>query len=635
MPVEPDARTCTFPRCKARRMEGTGRGRRNNVHGPYADPSRLHRATATTVRHAETRSVLIDGLGGYHLAGVAVSIDDDRPQDTPEIAVQDMLERVRSATEAAGRTWPDGRIMVSLHPRAATAHARQLDLAAAVAVAMADGALPATAAVGLDFAAGLSPGGLLVPVTRVREIAAHALDRNIMVASADAREAALSGACVADAETFAEALAYLQVRASSRENFNGYAELTQGEKAALARWRQPRDDTAGLSAAGFPVRAGDHVMPAGIPYRDAAAQGGYVESFGTFGDVPCVVFRPAAGPGACVITAVADVIHSGFPPLYPDQPGARPRGDAIPSPYHIAAEAAEPELMAAAGHLRAGRRNQAAAALEQALLQPLGQFAAAHIGAAHARLTGRPFPAPPGRPGEPWPPAGYQSRAGLRAWMLAFAGRDARRAAEDDDEQKLTGGYFPEKHALSRMRWDAVNAARVDGLPAEQAAEMFRHDIEKQAHAARFLSLREAELEEHAKGMETLRRWRRGLPARDDSERDSYREYNELEADRVDDYVQNVLIPDRLWEVYDGPLTTYDEFRADYLASRSGEDLAASAVPAVPAEGGSGQQAVRKSFPAEFSPKPPPQISPGGQRARQVRARTEAAKRQASGPPPF
>lgn len=422
------------------------------------------------------------------------------------------------------------------------------------------------------------------------------------------------------------------------EEFGDPAHLSEDELRVLARWAEPREETLGQSAAGYPVVEGDHVMPAGTPYRDAVSQGGYVEAHGVHDGVACVMFRTSPGPGPMVIAAVTGVVHTGLAPL-------RPHPDAITFPYGgrsnpllpgrliAGAEAARTELAAAYGHLQAGRAGQAAAALEEALRQPLSPYAAGFVEHALARLAGPSWAA--GRPPLEYPaadPPVSEPLTGTRLQMLALVGRAASRAAADQRDQGMFAGYRPETWGYPAMRWRAVNAAALAGVSGEQADETCRLGLERDAHAARILHSHEEVIDEHARGMEALRRWHLGLPARDDYERDCYREYAQLEADVIDDYVTYVKTPDALWEAYSGPLS-YEEFRAQYLA---GLHDGGTGPPADAGGAGDVRKAVQSAFPGPSGMPDPVTARPDVQRARRERDRLRDAGRQArAGEAPF
>ncbi len=60
-------------------------------------------------------------------------------------------------------------------------------------------------------------------------------------------------------------------------------------------------------------------------------------------------------------------------------------------------------------------------------------------------------------------------------------------------------------------------------------------------------------------GDDPLKRYRAGLPARDEAESQAYREWGELDAEVIEDF----LLPDQAFETYSGPLS-YEDFVQDY-----------------------------------------------------------------------
>jgi hypothetical protein len=163
---------------------------------------------------------------------------------------------------------------------------------------------------------------------------------------------------------------------------------------------------------------------------------------------------------------------------------------------------------------------------------------------------------------------------------------------------------------------------------------MYRLDMDRQDHARRMLATREGQIDDYAASTEALRRWRRGLSPRSDYERDCYREYSQLEAENIDDYVTNVQIPDQLWENYDGPLS-YAEFMTEYRDSlRDPPDEGHSEHPPDP---GNENGLVEMAFPRRGKEPGPPDPRPDVERARSLRRTLRSARHQAqwSTQPPF
>ena len=68
-----------------------------------------------------------------------------------------------------------------------------------------------------------------------------------------------------------------------------------------------------------------------------------------------------------------------------------------------------------------------------------------------------------------------------------------------------------------------------------------------------------------------VKRYREGLPARDDEERAAYREWSELDADNRQSAYEEFWGADQAYERYDGPLD-FDAFLSEW---RRDQDLAA------------------------------------------------------------
>jgi magnesium chelatase family protein len=119
-------------------------------------------------------------------------------------------DRIRAAIVNSGEQWPV-QITVSLP----TERGSRADLAIAVSVLAAAGAVPAVALAGVMFCAELGLDGRLRPVPSVQAAvvaaAAHRGFRTVMVAAENAAEAALvPGVRVIAAQTFTEVTAWLR-----------------------------------------------------------------------------------------------------------------------------------------------------------------------------------------------------------------------------------------------------------------------------------------------------------------------------------------------------------------------------------------------------------------------------------------
>ena len=121
-------------------------------------------------------------------------------------------DRIRAAIVNSGETWPAPEITVSLPAR--LPERSSADLAIAVSVLAANGAVPAAALAGVVFLAELGLDGSLRPVPGVQPAVAAAAESGpgtVIVASGDAAEAALMpGMRVIAAHTLAEVTEWLR-----------------------------------------------------------------------------------------------------------------------------------------------------------------------------------------------------------------------------------------------------------------------------------------------------------------------------------------------------------------------------------------------------------------------------------------
>jgi magnesium chelatase family protein len=138
----------------------------------------------------------------------------------PDSAVRESAERVRAAIRRSGIDWPSGRITVNLAPADLRKGGSGLDLAIAVAVLGASGAIPPRRLEGTALYGELSLSGEIRPVGGALAIARTARERGarqLLTAPGCAREAALvSELAVYQLETVAEVLRFLKQKESER-----------------------------------------------------------------------------------------------------------------------------------------------------------------------------------------------------------------------------------------------------------------------------------------------------------------------------------------------------------------------------------------------------------------------------------
>ncbi len=133
----------------------------------------------------------------------------------PGTALREARDRIRAAIVNSGETWPQ-MITVKLSPVSLPKRSSGLDLAIAVSVLAADGAVPAAALAGVMFLAELGLDGSLRPVPDVQPAvvaAAHRGLRTVVVAAGDTADAA-PGMRVVPAHTLTEVIAWIRAGSS-------------------------------------------------------------------------------------------------------------------------------------------------------------------------------------------------------------------------------------------------------------------------------------------------------------------------------------------------------------------------------------------------------------------------------------
>jgi magnesium chelatase family protein len=150
----------------------------------------------------EVEADIADGLVGLLLVGL------------PDLAVREARDRIRSAIVNSREEWPQRKITVGLSPASLPKRGSAFDLAIAVAILAAAGALPAAALAGLVLFGELGLDGRLRPVRGVLPAVAsawHAGFRTVAVPRANAQEATLvPGVRVLAATTLCALLSHLR-----------------------------------------------------------------------------------------------------------------------------------------------------------------------------------------------------------------------------------------------------------------------------------------------------------------------------------------------------------------------------------------------------------------------------------------
>jgi magnesium chelatase family protein len=146
---------------------------------------------------ARTYSVALVGVTG-HVVEVEADIANGLPGMTlvglPDTALREARDRIRAAILNSGENWPQRRITVGLSPASLPKRGSWFDLALAIGVLAAAGAVPRKAIAGVMFFGELGLDGQLRSVRGVLPAVAAAVQRGfgtVMVAAENAAEAAL------------------------------------------------------------------------------------------------------------------------------------------------------------------------------------------------------------------------------------------------------------------------------------------------------------------------------------------------------------------------------------------------------------------------------------------------------------
>ena len=156
----------------------------------------------------------LDGLSSPEVA-VEVHLAGGLPSVTlvglPDTEVKEARDRVRAALQNSGFEFPARRITVNLAPADLPKESGRFDLPIALGILAASGQLPATALEGYEFAGELSLSGELRPIrgALAMVLAAGRTGRRFVLPAASAREAALTGEPILQAETLLAVCAHL------------------------------------------------------------------------------------------------------------------------------------------------------------------------------------------------------------------------------------------------------------------------------------------------------------------------------------------------------------------------------------------------------------------------------------------
>src|ERR1700761_5200941 len=163
-----------------------------------------------------TYSGALVGVRG-HLIEVEADIASGLPAPIlvglPDTALREARDRIRAAIVNSGQSWPNSKITVGLSPASLPKRGSGFDLAIAIAVLAAAGAVPPAALAGKMFLAELGLDGRLRPVTGVLPavIAAQGGVDTVVVAAPNAAEASLvPGVQVIGASNLLEVIVWLR-----------------------------------------------------------------------------------------------------------------------------------------------------------------------------------------------------------------------------------------------------------------------------------------------------------------------------------------------------------------------------------------------------------------------------------------
>lgn len=165
---------------------------------------------------ASVTGAAIQGTNGYLLQVNAVLTGDQtglRITGLPEATAWTARDRIYAAITNSGLSWPRAPITVTFRPARLACHGAGTDLAIAVAMLIAAGALPPSTAKGIVLAAELDLDGDLRPVRHIEPViraASGAGFRQVLTAEGqDAQAGSVPGTTVVPCASLAEGLSWL------------------------------------------------------------------------------------------------------------------------------------------------------------------------------------------------------------------------------------------------------------------------------------------------------------------------------------------------------------------------------------------------------------------------------------------
>ena len=163
----------------------------------------------------------------------------------------------------------------------------------------------------------------------------------------------------------------------------------------------------------------------------------------------------------------------------------------------------------------------------------------------------------------------------IYAEMREMAAQAAARVREEERENHRVGRMAPRyRLEYRRMRWEAVCAGQIAGMSPERIEDeyrSFRFAQWEYRNAMWIWRMSPAERQDRFRGDEMLKRFRSGLPPRDEWEREAYRERRQFETRALLDILKPEEALEMLWDEYTqsgGPLSR-EEFSVQYFRELS------------------------------------------------------------------